>query len=274
VTVTPSTPRIRRRGARPAQRSAAGTDLLAALRAELAAIEPVLPCCRTALRTALGAAAEGRARSPAVARLAVRLEEAPVTSFSWSTARRHCREAWLRGRFLAAGSLSVGDAGVHLELSDTPFAAEALAGDLEALGLAPSWRVRRGRGVVTLKRTDDVITLLRWIGASATVLELEARLVTRHLQGHLNRVINAEGANLRRSVRAAHRQVEAVRLLQEDGRLARLAAHEREVAAARLDAPDASLTELAAMTDLGRSRVQRALDRILVLAEGPDGSAA
>jgi DNA-binding protein WhiA len=170
--------------------------------------------------------------------------------------------------------LSIGDGGVHLELTDTPAAAEALAGHLAAMGLGASWRVRRGRGVVTLKRTDDVVTLLRWIGASATVLEIETRLVTRQLQGHLNRVINAEGANLRRSVRAAHRQVEAVRALQEDGRFARLAAHDREVGGARVEAPEASLTELAAMTGIGRSRVQRALERIVAVAEGPNDSPA
>jgi DNA-binding protein WhiA len=204
-----------------------------------------------------------------VARLAVRLEDAPAADFTWATARRHCREAWLRGRFLAAGSLSMGDSGVHLELSDTPAGAEVLAGDLEALGLAPSWRVRRGRGVVTLKRTDDVITLLRWIGASTAVLDLETRLVTRQLQGHLNRVINAEGANLRRSVRAAQRQLEAVRVLQHDGRLARLPAQDREVAAARLEAPEASLTELSEMTGIGRSRVQRALERMMALVDDP-----
>jgi DNA-binding protein WhiA len=128
--------------------------------------------------------------------------------------------------------------------------------------------------VVTLKRIDDVVTLLRWTGASATVLDLEARLVTRQLQGHLNRVINAESANLRRSVQAAHRQLEAVRTLQHDGRLARLKPEAREVGAARLEAPEASLTELAAMTGIGRSRVQRALERMVALAEGANGTAA
>lgn len=187
--------------------------------------------------------------------------------FDWSTAPRHCREAWLRGRFLAAGSLSVGEGGAHLELSDAPAAASALAGHLAAMGLGASSRVRRGRGVVTIKRTDDIVTLLGFVGASATVLDLEARLVTRQLQGHLNRVINAEGANLRRSVRAAHRQLAAVETLQADGRLATLPPQVREVAAARREAPEASLSELAGMTGLGRSRVQRALERILRLAE-------
>lgn len=206
-----------------------------------------------------------------MARLAVRLEDTPAAAFDWATARRHCREAWLRGRFLAVGSLSVGDAGVHLELSDTPTAAQALTHHLEAMGLAAAWRLRRGRGVVTIKGSEDVITLLRLIGASATALDLEARLVTRQLQGHLNRVINAEGANLRRSVRAAHRQSEAIRSLQRDGRLALLSSRDQEVAEARLEAPEASMTELSLMTDVDRSGVQRALGRIVALAEGRGG---
>ncbi len=205
-----------------------------------------------------------------VARLAVRLEDAPSTGFEWASARRHCREAWLRGRFLAAGSLSAGEAGIHLELSDAPSEAQALCARLVALGLHASWRVRRGRGVVTLKRTEDVTTLLRWVGASATVLDMEARLVTRQLHGHLNRVLNAENANLARSVRAAHRQLEAVRRLGADGRLAGMPAADRAVASARLEAPEASLTGLAVMTGLPRARVQRALERMVALAEGPD----
>jgi DNA-binding transcriptional regulator WhiA len=67
--------------------------------------------------------------------------------------------------------------------------------------------------------------------------------------------------------------VEAVRALQEDGRFARLPAHDREVGAARVEAPEASLTELAAITGIGRSRVQRALERIVAIAEGPNDPA-
>jgi hypothetical protein len=60
-------------------------------------------------RQGLGAAATGRARDPVVARLAVRLEHTERTEndFAWATAAEHCRLAWLRGRFLARGSLSL-----------------------------------------------------------------------------------------------------------------------------------------------------------------------
>ncbi|MBX3029082.1 MAG: DNA-binding protein WhiA [Chloroflexi bacterium] len=245
--------------------SDAERDLVAALRAELAAVESVRPCCRMALRAGLGAAAEGKARSPVVARLAIRLDTVPSRPFDWSTALDHCRLAWLRGRFLASGSLSVTDQGLHLELPGDAAEAPALVGHLAELGLASAWRMRRGRGVVTLKRTDDLLTLLRLMGASTSVLDLETRLVTRQLQGHLNRVLNAESANLRRTVRAAHRQVGAVEALIEDGRLSELSSVDREVAVARVEAPEASLSELAERVGIGRSRVQRALERIETL---------
>ena len=86
-------------------------DLVDAIRAELAAIEPTRPCCRAATRAGLGAAASGQARSAAVARLAVRLEgadagversvaalqrrNATAAPFDWAAARAHCRLAWL-----------------------------------------------------------------------------------------------------------------------------------------------------------------------------------
>ncbi|MEZ4597828.1 MAG: helix-turn-helix domain-containing protein [Chloroflexota bacterium] len=175
-----------------------------------------------------------------MARLAVRLEDAPVVPFDWSTAPRHCREAWLRGRFLAAGSLSVGEGGAHLELSDAPAAASALAGHLGAMGLGASSRVRRGRGVVTI---GGPTTSSRCSGSSAPRprCSTSRRGWSRQLEGHLNRVINAEGANLHRSVRAAHR-LAAVETLEADGRLATLPPQVREVAAARREAPEASLS--------------------------------
>ena len=72
---------------------------------------------------------------------------------------------------------------------------------------AASWRVRRGRGVVTWKSAESITAFLGRIGASAALLELEARQVARQLRGELNRVLNAESANLQRSVAASGRQL-------------------------------------------------------------------
>ena len=174
--------------------------------------------------------------------------------------------AWLRGRFLSHGSLSLANGRAHLELVVAPEEAPVLAGWLDDAGMPPSWRVRRGRGVVTLKSAETVQLLLRRIGAGASLLELETRQVARTLRGELNRVINAESANLIRTVRAAGRQLEAIAALTADGRLAEEPPTVRAVAAARRETPEATLGELADRLAIHRSAVQRALDRIERLA--------
>jgi DNA-binding protein WhiA len=113
-------------------------------------------------------------------------------------------------------------------------------------------------------------TFLRLVGAGATLLELEARQVSRTVRGDLNRVINAESANLQRAVAAAARQLEAIDELEADGRLAAQPYVVRVVAQGRRDIPEATFTELAERLELHRSAVQRALARIEKLALHPD----
>ena len=253
----------------------AGTerDLVLALRAELAGIDPARDCDREAERLGLEVDLPGRWRDATLARLAVRLarrepDEAPgaAAAFDWPNRAEHCRMAWLRGRFLSHGSLSVANGRTHLELVVAPEEAPALATWLEDAAMPPSWRVRRGRGVVTLKSAETVQLLLRRIGAGASLLELETRQVARTLRGELNRVINAESANLARTVRAAGRQLDAIAALTADGRLAEEPPTVRAVAAARRETPEATLGELADRLAIHRSAVQRALDRIERLA--------
>ncbi len=256
-------------------------DLVVAVRAELAAIDPPRVCCRVAERAGLGEAAQGRARSPVVARLAVRLADPPGAGGSaepgdidWPAARGHCRAAWLRGRFLARASLSLGGAGTHLEFVVPPAEAPPLSARLAAAGFRATGRERRGRVVLTLKSTEQVLGFLRSCGASASVLEVESRLVMRQLHGHLNRVLNAETANLQRSVAASARQVALVEELASSGRLAGMPPVERAVARERLEAPEASFTDLADRLGLSRARVQRAFARLEAAAQTAAGAAA
>ena len=214
-------------------------DLVTALRDELAAIDPSRPCDRAAEVAGLGPDPSGREAS--VGRLAHRLgrfgEATSSGGFDWAAAAEHCRIAWLRGRFLARGSLSLAGGRTHLEFVVKPDEAPALAGRLTDFGLPVSWRIRRARGVVTSKNGEAVGTFLRRIGATGALLELEARQVSRALRGELNRVLNAESANLQRAVSAAGRQLDAIATLDADGRLSRQPYVVRLVAAARRETP-------------------------------------
>jgi DNA-binding protein WhiA len=120
--------------------------------------------------------------------------------------------------------------------------------------------------VVTSKSGEAVGAFLRRIGATATLLEVEARQVSRALRGELNRVLNAESANLQRAVSAAGRQLDAIAVLDADGRLSRQPFTVRLVATARRETPEASLADLAERLELHRSAVQRALERLERLA--------
>ncbi|HSS36513.1 MAG TPA: DNA-binding protein WhiA [Patescibacteria group bacterium] len=273
--------------------SDADRDLVSAIRAELASIVPQRACDRAAESAGLGAALA--TREPTVARLAVRLGREPTEAghllagrrrtkhvrvseaevggvpFDWDAVADHCRIAWLRGRFLARGSLSLASGRAHLEFVVPPGEAAILARRLDELGMPASWRIRRGRGVVTWKSADTIGTFLRRVGAGSSILELENRQVARALRGDINRVINAESANLQRAVVAAARQLRAIELLEADGRLAEQPAVVRRVADARRATPEATYAELAERLDLHRSTVQRALERLERLAEDEAG---
>ena len=272
-------------------------ELVAALRAEIASLEPNRSCDRRALVAGLGTT-QVRGDRPALARLMVRISRdgglggqgaagglagpgaagpgapspgvagrgAAPQPFNWATAPDHCRIAFLRGRFLARGSLSLTGGRVHLEFVVPVAEAPVLAAQLALVGAAPGVRVRRGAGVVTWKGTEPIATFLRWIGAGATWLEIESRQVMRTVRGDLNRIINAESANLERIAAASARQLGAIATLEADGRLAALPAAVREIARVRVLTPEASLTQLAEELALPRGRVQRALERLETLA--------
>lgn len=242
-------------------------------------MDPSRPCDRRAEIAGLGPVVASR--EPSVARLAVRLggraaEQRtaggrrlfllPELAVAWGGSADHCRWAWLRGMFLARGSLSLAMGRAHLEFVVSVTEAPILADRLSSVGLPAAWRVRRGRGVVTWKSTESISAFLGRIGASASLLEWEARTVARTLRGELNRVLNAESANLQRSVAAAGRHLAAIDTLEADGRLGEQPRTVRAVADARRETPEASLSEIAARLDLHRSTVQRALDRVEHLA--------
>lgn len=125
---------------------------------------------------------------------------------------------------------------------------------------------RRGRHVAYLKGHEEIAGLFRLVGANRGLLELETQRVGRDVQARLNRQLNAEEANLGRTVRAADRQLLAIARLEADGLLGRLPQALRETAAQRRRMPDADLDTLAAALGVSRSAVNHRLRRLVELA--------
>lgn len=250
-------------------------DLVSAIRHELAAITPQRKCCRA---TELDALADpGRRSDVAIARTVHRLSSASTShdvdsspggralkraqALADTDATAHCRSAFLRGRILSRGSLSLASGRIHLELVLTQVEARHVVTALEAEGVSGLYRVRRGRGVIVWKDRTQILDLLRRLGAGSSIAEIEARGVVRQIRGELNRSVNAETANIQRAVRAGMRQARAAAELIEEGVLPSAGLLQR-VSSARLAHPEATIAELAETLSLSRSVVQRALATI------------
>lgn len=180
-----------------------------------------------------------------------------------------CRRAYLRGAFLAGGSL-VGRPSPHLELrAATREGADFLRGiarrERVALGIAE----RAGHALAYAKGWETIETLLGAVGATDAVLALEERSIVATARSEANRLANADHANLVRASRAARVQLDALRRLRADGTLERLDDRLQEAAELRLRNPTLSLRELAARADppATKTGMQRRLARLVALAD-------
>jgi hypothetical protein len=275
------------------------------LKGELARIQPARACCRRAelagllfsrrdaggvstldhatartavqLATSLGMPAAGprsvaspraagRSTPPGRHHLQVALDRELADTWAWQSAPACDRRAFLRGTLLGA-SISVGAGAPHVEfvLGDVRRARElrSYLRDCEVrAGILP----RRGRNVVYIKGQEEVATLLRLVGANRALLDFESGRVARDVRNRLNRLLNAEEANLGRTVRAADRQLQAIRHLEVTGELERLPIGLREAAEQRRRQPDADLDTLATSLGVSRSAINHRLRRLVAIA--------
>jgi cell division protein WhiA len=212
--------------------------------------------------------APDRQRTGSRHHLRVEIDREALGAWSWDGSPACDRRAFLRGVLLGSGSISFSASGPHVEfvLADEAAATE-LQRALTTLDVRAMRSLRRGRHVVYLKGQEEIVTLLRLVGANRGVLELETHRVGRDVRARLNRLLNAEEANLGRTVRAADRQLGAIDRLQRDGHLPALPAALRESAAVRRRMPDADLDTLAAALGVSRSAMNHRLRRLVELAE-------
>jgi cell division protein WhiA len=180
-----------------------------------------------------------------------------------------CRTAYLRGAFLAAGSVS-GPRDAHLELRAANAEGAELYAELAAAeGFRLAVRSRRAHAFAYLKGIETVPEFLAMLGAHDTALRLEEAAVVAATRARANRLTNADHANIRRASRAAGAQLRAIERLRREGRLETLEPELREIAALRTRHPTLSLQELALRCSppATKASAQRRLGRLRRLAE-------
>ena len=179
-------------------------------------------------------------------------------------ARRCCRGAYLRGALLGAGSLS-GPRTVHLEIRTAEVEGARFLAEVAAREGAELHVHERARhAVVYAKGVETITDVLISAGAGDVVLVLEENAVMAATRSDANRLANADHANLVRTSRAAHSQLEAVRKLGVDS----LPDELRELASLRVRHPTLPIAELArrCRPPLTKASAYRRLRRLVDLA--------
>lgn len=194
-------------------------------------------------------------------------EAAPRASGGALLRRSCCRAAYLRGVFLAGGSVNRPEAAYHLELvAENYQLAELLQSLLRRLKLPAGITDRKDAYIVYLKEGDAIVELLSLMQAEAAVEAFEVARNVKEVRNQVNRLVNCETANINKAADAAARHIAAIERLRDGGRLAALPEPLRQTAAMRLAHPDATLAELGALLGLGRSGVNHRLRRIAQIA--------
>ena len=181
-----------------------------------------------------------------------------------------CQASFLRGAFLAGGSVTDPEKRYHLELATTHFnvSREAYSLLLE-LGFSPKDTVRNGSSILYFKQSDYIEDFLTFLGAPVCAMGVMEAKVEKDMKNKINRIVNCDTANMSKVVDAAQSQISAIHRLREQGRLETLPDKLKQTALLRLDNPDAKLSELAQLVQppITKSAMNHRMRKLMELAK-------
>lgn len=185
-------------------------------------------------------------------------------------AKECCLRSYIRGAFLMGGTLSDPEKSYHLEIStaDEEYA-DSLKKALSLLSLPSGLTRRKGRTLLYIKDSDSIVDFLLMIGATGAMLQTENVRINKSVRNSVNRTMNCESYNINKTMDAAQRQRDAIRLIEKTGNYAKLSRVLRETADLRMEYPEASLDQLAEahVPPVTKSAVNHRLRKITEMAD-------
>jgi len=177
-------------------------------------------------------------------------------------------QAFLRGAFMACGTVSEPNKSYHLEMTvPDGEIADILFEQLSEHGYPPKSMQRRGQTILYYKESEQIEDFLTMIGATHCSLQLMETKIYKDIRNRANRAANCDAANAGKMLKAAERQLEDIKLLRESEEFFELAVQAQAIAVLREENPDASLSELAALSGLTRSGVNHRMEQIKQTAD-------
>lgn len=181
-----------------------------------------------------------------------------------------CKRAYLRGAFLASGSMSAPEKSYHLEIvCPTEEKALQLQEIMKFFRLDAKVVSRKKMYIVYLKEGDQISDMLGVMEAYEHMEKFEGIRDIKEMRNTVNRKVNCETANINKTVSAAMKQIEDIEFIQEVKGLDKLPESLRDIAVARMNYPEASLKELGTLVhpNVGKSGVNHRLRKLSEMAE-------
>ena len=182
-----------------------------------------------------------------------------------------CRTAFLRGAFLAGGSVTDPGKGYHMEMATAHHAVarETFALIREVMGFDPKIAGRGGSQVLYLKHSDLISDCLTFLGAPVSAMGIMEAKLEKEIKNKVNRRCNCDDANTSKVVDAAQGQLNAIRILRERNLLDTLPEKLKQAAEAREKNPESSLSELAGMMNppITKPAMNHRLKKLMELAK-------
>ena len=180
-----------------------------------------------------------------------------------------CRTAFVRGAFLAGGSVTDPEKRYHLELATSHFhVSRGMSVLLLDMGFSPKDVIRKGNYVTYFKQSDAIEDFLTKMGAPVSAMQVMNAKVEKDMRNAVQRQVNCDTANVEKAVEAAQGQISAIRKLERDVGLESLPDKLQETALLRIFNPEASLAELASLSNppVSKSCINYRLKKLVQLA--------
>ncbi len=180
-----------------------------------------------------------------------------------------CRRAFLRGAFLAGGSVTDPEKRYHLELSTTHLKVSRETGTLlREMELTAKETERKGSSVLYYKQSDSIEDFLTAIGAPVSAMAVMSAKIEKDWRNDANRKTNCDAANLDKAIDASQEQLAAIRRLEKSGVFDTLPEKLKQTATLRRENPETTLSELAELHDppISKSAVNHRMRKLLSLA--------
>jgi DNA-binding protein WhiA len=184
--------------------------------------------------------------------------------------RSCCKRAFIRGAFLASGSISDPEKTYHFEIvCASREKAEQLREIINSFEMDAKIVLRKKYFVVYIKEGSQIVDILNVMEAHVALMKLENVRILKEMRNSVNRKVNCETANINKTVSAAIKQAEDIKYIRDTIGFERLSEGLEEIAWMRLKHPDATLKELGAMLSppVGKSGVNHRLRKLSNIAE-------